>query len=58
MSEEHRKLICHDCMRPVLESKARSKLIHTGHGMEEWVFCRRCATYRGINTPGGPKIIR
>ena len=50
--EQHHKVICHDCMRPVAVNRAKGKLVHTGHGMEEWVFCPRCAAHRGI--PGGP----
>lgn len=58
MSDESRKVICHDCMKPVPENRACFQVVHAGRGMEEQAFCRKCATYRGIDVPGGPKIIR
>jgi hypothetical protein len=46
--EEHKKLICYDCMKPVPMNRALSKILHLASGMAEKVFCRRCGKLRGL----------
>lgn len=55
--QEPRVFRCRGCMKFVSENTAVEKLEHTSSGIENRIYCKRCATMRGIPFKGGPKTI-